>query len=116
MKGQFKVPKFSVNDSIGLACVVINLLVIGFVLFTQNSLPPVVPLYYGLPIGDEMLANKTTLPVPALASIIIISINILIIKAIKDVFLQKVLTSIIVLITLLSTITIFKIAFLIGNF
>lgn len=109
-------PKLETNDVISSICFVVNIVVITFILLSQNLLPPVVPLFYGLPIGEEILTDRTSLIIPAIISIIVIAINVLISKSLKDSFLKKVLISIIVLTTLLSTITIFKIAFLVGSF
>lgn len=93
---------------------VVNLLVITFILFSQNSLPPKVPLFYGRPYGGEQLAPQYFLVIPPIAAIVIALINSTIIVFLKSDFLQKVLLVTVYTITLLSTITVLKIISLVG--
>lgn len=93
----------------------INLIVIILILVLRNNIPPEVPLFYGKPQGVEQLASQNILIIPALFAIIITILNSLISNFIKDNFLQKVLAGIMVTVTMLSTITIFRIIFLVGS-
>lgn len=97
-----------------IVCVAINLLVILWVGLSQNSLPPEVPLFYGMPMGEEQLASSSLLVLPAVIALILIAINFLLLKVSRDQFLQNVLVSTMVVITALSSITITKIVLLVG--
>lgn len=97
-----------------IACVVINLLIIVWIFISQAHLPPEVPLFYGLPSGEEQLSQSPLLILPPIISLILIGLNFLLIRTTKDKFLQNVLLSTMVVITALSTITIAKIIFLVG--
>lgn len=94
----------------------VNLLVILAVVLLKNSLPPVVPLFYGLPRGAEQLGTRTMLALPALISTSIIVVNTILIIQIDNPFLQKVFLALIITSTALSTITVIKIIALVGSF
>lgn len=81
---------------------------------SQSALPPVVPLFYGLPAGEEQLAQTALLAIPAVIALLLIASNFLLLRVSRDKFLQNVLLSTMVVITALSTITIAEIIFLIG--
>jgi hypothetical protein len=93
----------------------VNVVIILLILALQNRLPPVVPLFYGKAQGEEQLVSRLWLTLPSLVSILIIIVNTLFIRLIKDAFLQKVLLGLIIVSVALSSITIVKIIFLIGN-
>ncbi|MEK7526081.1 MAG: hypothetical protein AAB546_01220 [Patescibacteria group bacterium] len=99
-----------------ISFLIINLLGILAVLIIQNKLPPVVPLLYGLPKGEDQLVPKIFLTVPFAVSEIITLINIILIKTLKESFSQKALLYITVAICSLSFITVLKISLLIGSF
>lgn len=108
--------RLSVLDFFTLGCLLVNLGLIAFVVFSQNYLPPVVPLLYGLPLSEEQLVPKLFLTTPAIAAMLVVAINFLLIRtAIKNSFLQKVLVSVFVLASILSSITILKIIYLVGS-
>ncbi|MEK7498033.1 MAG: hypothetical protein AAB656_03890 [Patescibacteria group bacterium] len=94
----------------------VNFVVLLLVIVLQNNLPPVVPLYYGLPTGEEELAKKIFLTVPSLVSILIILVNVVFMKRAKDSFLPKVLLGLIIGSTILGAITTIKIILLVGSF
>lgn len=96
-------------------CVFINILMVVFVWVVSNNLPPVVPLYYGRPEATDQLAPKTFLALPAAIATIVVILNFFLAKIIRDSFLKQVLIALTIVVTLLSTITIIKIAFLVGN-
>ncbi len=85
-------------------------------MFLQKSLPPEVPLFYGLPRTEEQLAPSLSLIIPSLASIAIIVVNLLISQFLKDDYLRKVLVLVGVTGVFFATITTLKIIFLVGSF
>lgn len=93
----------------------VNLLLIVFAVSMQAFLPPVVPLLYGLPKGEEQLVPKIFLALPAIASEAVLIINALLIRFLKDDFLQKSLFYLIVAVCALSAITTLRIFFLVGS-
>jgi len=96
-------------------CILLNILVVVFVIIIQNNLPPVVPLYYGRPEAADQLAPKILLILPAVFAIVVVILNMSLAKIVRDSFLKQVLIALTVVVTLLSTITIVKIVFLVGN-
>lgn len=95
---------------------VLGLGTIGLVLLLQKSLPPEVPLFYGLPKTEEQLASSLSLIIPSLAALTIIIINLLISQFIKDRYLKSVLVLVGVAGVFFATITTLKIIFLVGSF
>ncbi len=96
-------------------CFAINIFVIIVIFLFSSKLPPIVPLFYGQPQGEEQLANNTLLTLPAILANIFILVNFIIEKTVQDNFLHKVLVGLMVGCTVLSTITIVKIILLVGN-
>lgn len=95
---------------------VIDLLTAVFVLFAQNRLPPQVPLFYGLPLGEDQLAKPIFLLVPAILSCLIILANLLLAHLVKDDFLKKAFAVASFASAIFAAITTCKIIFLVGNF
>jgi len=86
------------------------------ILLVKGFLPPVVPLFYGKPIGVEQLSvNLSLLLIPSV-SIVITLVNILIGKSVGDDFLQKSLAVSSLLISFMSFLTVVKIILLVGFF
>lgn len=98
------------------AAIVINVLVILSVLALIGFLPPQVPLFYGLPEGQDQLATSWFLILPATTSLFILTSNLLITPLIKESFLQKTLVLAGIATVFFSTITTIKIIFLVGSF
>lgn len=96
-------------------CLSLSFLSIAGVLFLQKnlSLPPVVPLLYGLPVSKEQLVPTIGLTIPSMISIAFIAINFTIIKITKDKFLEKILGGLTITCTLLALITIINITTLV---
>lgn len=94
----------------------INLVVILLVFAAKSVLPPLVPLFYGLPTGEEQLASSTFLITPALTSIAVVLVNAFLARVVKNNFLQRVLLGISWATAALSTITIIRIIWLVGAF
>lgn len=103
------------KDFVG-AAVLINILIIALVVLIQKLLPPQLPLFYGLPEGEEQLVSSLSLVIPNLASLIIIATNVILSYLLKDEFLKKFLIITAIGVSLFSAITTIKIVFLIGSF
>ncbi len=98
-----------------VSCFFVNLLVILLILLLSSKLPPVVPLLYGQPQGDEQLATKYFLLLPAIIASGFVLLNFSLGKLMNDAFLNKVLIALMIGATILSTITTVKIFLLVGN-
>jgi hypothetical protein len=96
------------------ALIFFNLLMVALVLIAQRILPPVVPLFYGRPQGGEQLAQSLFLSLPPFISLLITLVNLAFIYLLENRFLQKVLLGLAIGVTILSTITVFKIISLVG--
>lgn len=93
----------------------VNLALIGVVITLRKKLPLEIPLFYGLPEGEEQLTKNIFLIVPAVFAIIFSIINILILIPTKDRFTKGVLIYSLIFISFLSLVSIVKIIFLVGN-
>ncbi len=102
-------------EKINIGAAVVNLLVILGILLLQSHLPPVVPLFYGLPYGDEQLANTWALIIPPLVALAFIGANIFISKTSKEEFIKQILVGLTIATTALSTITVVRIILLVGQ-
>jgi len=98
------------------AGIILNVVLILGVLATQKFLPPVVPLFYGLAEGEQQLAPKLFLALPAVVSLLILIVNSLISFKIQDEFLKRALILAAIGSSFFAAITIIKIAFLVGSF
>lgn len=93
----------------------INTVVALGIFLLQNHLPPVIPLFYGLSHGESQLAPKAGLTIPTLIALVIATTNLLLIKKIKDDFVRKLLTALVIVVTLMALITTIKIFLLVGQ-
>jgi len=99
-----------------VAAVILNLVSIVVFLVLKGFLPPVAPLLYGRPSGEtQLLPVFGLLTAPAL-SLLFIAVNSVLSNFTKDIFAKKLLISATLLLSLLTTITLFKIIFLVGFF
>lgn len=98
------------------ASVVLNVSTVLILLGIQNIIPPVAPLLYGRPEGAGQLVPSMWLIIAPLVSIFLSVLNTLLIKLVKDRFIQQILVISAFLISLLTTITVLKIVFLVGFF
>lgn len=98
---------YSLGISVALALIILGV---------RNYLPPQVPLFYGKAVGEEQLVSTIGLMLAPLTSFIVTVINFLLIRVIKDNFLQKVLTVSTLFISGLIAITTLKIIVLVGFF
>lgn len=96
--------------------VFLNIVSAIVILALKGFLPPVVPLFYGLPTGAEQLTPKLELFLVPTVGLIITAINVLVSIFSKDDFLKKSLIISTTFISLLLTVTVIKIVLLIGFF
>jgi hypothetical protein len=98
------------------AVFLINTATLLFIYINWSKIPPLIPLYYGNPTGVEQLGPSKGLFIPPSFVLVALITTILINKAYKDSFLETLLTLSLCVLTVLSTVTVFKILFLVGNF
>lgn len=97
------------------SALIINIFVIAFCLVIQSRLPPEIPLFYGLPQGQEQLTKPIGLLIPACFSLAFILTNLLLTRLTTNEFLKKALAVASFATSILAAITSIKIAFLVGN-
>lgn len=93
----------------------INIIIIVLILAFQKLLPSEIPLFYGLPRGNQQLTEAAGLIIPNFISLIVTIINSILTILIKSDFLKKSLSLASFMTALLSTITVVKIFLLVGN-
>jgi len=62
---------------------------IAVVLLLQKRLPPEIPLFYGLPEGEDQLTTRLGLLIPAITALIIVLVNLILTRIVDDEFLKK---------------------------
>lgn len=98
------------------ACLAVNATIILAVFLLSRYIPPVVPLFYGLPQGEEQLASQMSLVYTPLIALFFILFNTIVAQFLVDKFLRSVLKAVYYVITLFSTVTVVKIILLVGSF
>ncbi len=93
----------------------VNLTTMVFTYLELHRIPSIVPLYYGNPTGAEQLGPVSGLFIPPSFVLVSLVTAILINKAYKNDFLESLLILSLSVLTVFSTVTIFKILFLVGN-
>lgn len=106
---------FLPKPAVTITIFLLNIIVLIFIFAVKNLLPPEIPLLYGKPSGEEQLVPKIYLFIPPSLAIVFLLLNLILIKFIKDKFLQYSLLSLSLIITILSTITVLKIISIVGN-
>lgn len=86
------------------------------ILILNNNLPPVVPFFYGKAVGEGQLVKSLGLLAAPGLSLLIIVLNTVLTATIENNFFKKILIMCAFLFSLLMTITVFKIVFLVGFF
>lgn len=114
-KGEVIISVFPFGKAI-LGVYLLNFFLIITILIARNLLPPEIPLFYGMPEGKEQLTSKISLTIPALSSIIFLSVNLILAFFLKDDFTKKTLVVAGLALSFFSTITILKIFSLVGSF
>jgi hypothetical protein len=92
----------------------LDLIAVLTVFLVKNNLPPVVPLLYGRPAGNEQLISTYGLILAPIAAAIITIMNIFLASYIKDEFIKKVFSVASLFVSVLATITVIKIVLLVG--
>jgi len=93
-----------------------TILNLALVIFTQNNLPPQIPLFYGFPEGEDQLGSSTSLLIPPSVAIGIIVLNAIIILRLKNELMQKSLVVASFVVSVFSLVTTIKILLLVGRF
>ncbi len=88
-------------------------IILGMV--AQFILPPEVPLYYGLPQTRDQIAPSLFIVLPSLVSITITVLNAVFSIKTHDNYLKKALAFTSIAVSILATITTYKIVFLVGS-
>jgi hypothetical protein len=96
--------------------IVINFISVVLILTLKSTLPPVVPLFYGLPSGAEQLAPALGLTFAPASGLVITVLNLFLSSLTRDVFLKKTLVISSAFVSLLLAITVTKIFLLVGFF
>jgi len=96
--------------------VLISVANIVVVLILKDNLPPQVPLFYGLALGEEQLVSTNWLTIPSILSLSIIGINAFLSAFFENLFIKQTLVFGAFAVSLLSVITTVKIIFLLGSF
>ena len=99
-----------------LAAIIINAAVALSLVLLRSFLPPLVPLFYGHPVGEAQLTNTLGLFIVPGVSLLITMLNLCASLWVKDDFLKKLLAISAIVISALTAITITKIIFLVGFF
>ena len=86
-----------------LFSIMLSVLGIFFIFLLQANLPPEVPLFYGLPEGEEQLTSSARLVIPLTLFL-------------RNSFLQKTLVLVSFAISILSFLTTLRIVLLVGSF
>lgn len=109
----FRNPSFKTAIQGSFFCNFLSLLVL---LLKWNSLPPQLPLFYSLPWGEAQLGSPSQLLILPTASLFIFGLNSLFASSFldKEPLISKMLLWIAFLNSLLATITLIKIIFLIS--
>ncbi len=95
------------------ASIAFGVVTIILVVVASNWLPPLVPLFYGLPESEEQLVPTLGLSIPAIVSLVICGVNIAIAMFQEDEFLKKTLVASSLVATLFAVVTTLKIIWLI---
>lgn len=94
---------------------IVSIITIAGVIILRGFLPPQLPLFYGLPKGEQQLTSSINLVIPSLISLGIIVINYSLSTLLEDDFLKKALVLTAIVCVFFSTITTIKIFFLVGS-
>jgi hypothetical protein len=99
-----------------LAAGVISIIAAIGIIAAKKFLPPVVPLFFGKPSGEEQLASFWFLFLVPAVSILISGLNLFINVRAKELFTKKILAVSSLIISIMSAVTVFKIIILVGFF
>lgn len=94
----------------------LNIIVVIVYFLLKNLLPPVVPLFYGLPGGAEQLVPSLEILIAPTIGIFITIVNITVSNITNDIFVKRMLIVSSAATSLLLTFTVIKIILLVGFF
>ncbi len=92
-----------------MAVIALNIILIIFIVLSLDKLPPEVPLYYGLPRGEQQLASPVELILPLAISSVFIGINVMTSLFIKPVYIKNILSVSGVFFSVMAIITVVRI-------
>lgn len=92
----------------------LDLIAVFIALAVHGNLPPVVPLFFGRPVGSTQLIASFGLAVAPASAIVITVLNVFLAARISNEFLKKILSVASFFVSALSFITVIKIIFLVG--
>jgi hypothetical protein len=96
--------------------IILNLVLIVCIFVLKQFLPPVVPLFYGLPSGAEQLVPVVELLVAPAIGLVVTILNVVICNNVDDLFLKRTFIISSVFVSILLAITVVKVIFLVGFF
>lgn len=91
-----------------------SLILLIISVLSQAILPPVIPLFYGLPQTEDQLAPSILMLLPAFISLVLTTINMLVALKIDDVYLKRALAFTSLAVSILAIVTTIKIMFLVS--
>jgi len=94
----------------------VNIITALSILIFRSFLPPVVPLFYGRPIGQFQLVSSLGLLIAPIVAFLITLVNLYIARQTHDNFLKRILIISSFFVSFLIAITVFRIIFLVGFF
>ncbi|HCR35570.1 hypothetical protein A2130_02530 [Candidatus Woesebacteria bacterium GWC2_33_12] len=98
-----------------IVTIVTNIVVILLGILSKIILPPQIPIFFGLPQTEEQLAPALFITIPPIISLIFVLINSIMAINLESSYVKKSLAFASLAVTLLSTIAVFKIIFLVGS-
>lgn len=99
-----------------IVSLLICIITISLILLSEERIPPQVPLFYGLPEGEEQIVARLGLTIPSFMALIIIVINTVLATIFENNFVRNALVLTSFAVTLFATITTIKIILLVGSF
>lgn len=104
------------NKRLFFSTPIIAIVTIIIVIALHSYLPPQVPLFYGLPEGEDQLGSSFSLVIPSIIALAVFVINSALIYLIDDSFIENTLVVATFTVALFSSITTIKIMILINSF
>lgn len=98
-----------------ISTAITNLIIILLGLVSRILLPPQIPIFFGLPQTEEQLATSLFIIIPPSISLVFVVINSILAINIDSNYIKKSLAFGSLAITILSTIAVLKIIFLVGS-
>lgn len=105
----------AIYQKIVTACTITNLIVILIGLLAKFILPPQIPIFFGFPQTEEQLASSLFIVIPPIISLFFITLNSIFAIKMESNYIKKSLAFASFAVTLLSTIAVIKIIFLVGS-